>query len=187
MPAFITPPTLGGLQYAVELQRNAPPSLAVTSLTSDMGIATATTATAHGFASADEVTIAGATPVAYNGRVFVTVTSPTQFTYPVGGGPASPATGTITATFAAGAAGRAENWTTLATVRADVTPLSAAERVQAAALASFVQYRVRIPYRADLTTRDRLIWEGRTLEIAGIVPGGFRLRQWLWIDCGERR
>ena len=72
---------------------------AVSSITSVSTLATVTTTAAHGFLTGDVVTIAGASPVAYNGSYTITVTGLQTFTYVFAGG-TSPATGTITATVA---------------------------------------------------------------------------------------
>ncbi|MBY0458040.1 MAG: hypothetical protein K2V38_11925, partial [Gemmataceae bacterium] len=45
------------------------------------GTATITTAAAHGFATGQQVNVAGMTPTGYNGLRTITVTSPTTFTY----------------------------------------------------------------------------------------------------------
>jgi hypothetical protein len=71
-------------------------SAANTSITWTTNVATVTTTVAHGFTSADTlyVTIAGATPTAYNGTFLVTVTGTSTFTYALlsnPGGSASPA------------------------------------------------------------------------------------------------
>ena len=70
---------------------------AVTSITQSAGTATVTTTAAHGFTTADTIwlTIAGATPAAYNGTFLCTVTGASTFTYVVPSGTSSPATGTI--------------------------------------------------------------------------------------------
>src|SRR3972149_365179 len=66
-------------------------------LTSASTTATAEVAAGHGLSVGDSVTIAGATPSAYNGTYTVaTVADSTHFTYTFAGG-TSPATGTITA------------------------------------------------------------------------------------------
>lgn len=72
--------------------------LSVSSLTRSGSTATATTASNHNLASGMTVTIAGANETEYNGAFVVTVTGLDTFTYTVSGTPASPATGTITAT-----------------------------------------------------------------------------------------
>lgn len=69
----------------------------LSSLTSAAGTATATTPLAHGFTTGDTILIVGANQGAYDGSFSITVTGATTFTYPVVGGPTSPATGTITA------------------------------------------------------------------------------------------
>jgi len=58
--------------------------------------ATATCA-AHGFYTGSSVTIAGAVQTEYNGTFTITVVDANTFTYTVSGAPATPATGTITA------------------------------------------------------------------------------------------
>jgi hypothetical protein len=71
-------------------------SQAVTSLTAAAGVATATVP-GHGFTTGQRVEMRGADQAEYNGDFGVNVTDADSFTYPVAGGPASPATGTITA------------------------------------------------------------------------------------------
>jgi uncharacterized protein len=69
----------------------------VSGITRAAGTATVTTTSAHGFATGQRVTIAGANQTAYNGTFTIAVTGASTFTYPVAGAPATPATGTITA------------------------------------------------------------------------------------------
>lgn len=68
----------------------------LTSLTRSGAIVTGTLTT-HGYATGQNITIAGATPTAYNGTYTVTVTGANTFTYLLAGEVTSPATGTITA------------------------------------------------------------------------------------------
>ena len=76
--------------------------ITLTALSRAGTLATATTATPHGFATGDSVTIAGATarnPPNFNGAKTVTVTGPSTFTYAVtNGGVTTSGTGTRTAT-----------------------------------------------------------------------------------------
>lgn len=72
-------------------------NLTVSSLTSAAGVATLTVSSTAGISTGDYVEVSGANQAAYNGVQQVTVTSGTTLTYSVTGGPASPATGTITA------------------------------------------------------------------------------------------
>jgi uncharacterized phiE125 gp8 family phage protein len=73
---------------------------AVTSITSAAGVATVTMTGAHGWATGNQIAIAGADQADYNGTFQITVTGAATFTYPVANAPTSPATGVITsATF----------------------------------------------------------------------------------------
>ena len=74
-----------------------PPATMLT-LTNAGTTANATTTAAHGFRTGDVVTIAGATPAAYNGSFAIVVSSPTQFTYTMASNPGAAATGVISAT-----------------------------------------------------------------------------------------
>lgn len=73
-------------------------SLSVSSLTRSGTTATVVTAAVHSFATGMSVTIAGATPSAYNGAQTITVVDDNTFTFDITGSPATPASGTITAT-----------------------------------------------------------------------------------------
>jgi hypothetical protein len=68
----------------------------LSTLTHSTTTATATK-TAHGFSSGQYVTIAGATPAAYNGTFPITVTGANTFTYVLPSDPGADATGTVTA------------------------------------------------------------------------------------------
>ena len=57
------------------------------SLSGSTWIATATTASAHGFTTGQKVTILGAGQAEYNGQQTITVTGSTTFTYPITPGP----------------------------------------------------------------------------------------------------
>ena len=69
----------------------------VVTITRVGAVATAVS-TAHGFYTKSKVTIAGAVQVDYNGTFTITVVDANTFTYTVANAPATPATGTITAT-----------------------------------------------------------------------------------------
>lgn len=72
------------------------PLQAVSSITRAGDVATATTASPHGYVSGADVIVAGADQAEYNGRVNITVTGDLTFTYAATGSPATPATGTVT-------------------------------------------------------------------------------------------
>lgn len=183
----------GRMLERLTIQRNDPPSITVSSITRSSTTATATTLTAHGFTSNDYVTIAGADQSAYNGKVKVTVTGTTTFTFTVSGSPTTPATGSITAVYVSDDQGAArEVWRDLATVPAELVPLRAAERLQAAAIQSLVSYRFRVRVRTDLVPQQRISWTPRwpvgatakTLQILGVLPVDDG-RSWLFLEAGE--
>lgn len=72
----------------------------VTTLTRVGSVATVITTAPHYLETGQQVTIAGANQAAYNGTFTITVLTMSSFTYTVVGSPASPATGTITLSFA---------------------------------------------------------------------------------------
>ncbi|OGO02360.1 MAG: hypothetical protein A2Y72_02205 [Chloroflexi bacterium RBG_13_53_26] len=72
-------------------------AIVISSLTRSGTVATAVTASPHNLASGVSATIAGANETQYNVTEEITVTGPNSFTFPVSGSPATPATGSITA------------------------------------------------------------------------------------------
>jgi len=77
-----------------------PTSPTVSSITCSSNVATVTTSAAHHYSTGKYITISGATPIVYNGPIFITVLSTTTFSYTLPGIPASPispATGVIIA------------------------------------------------------------------------------------------
>lgn len=88
----------GQIYTSVQSRTISETAISVT-LTRSGSTAIATTPSEHLLASNVAVTIAGANETAYNGTdLEILVTSATTFTYQVSGSPATPATGTITAT-----------------------------------------------------------------------------------------
>lgn len=69
----------------------------LTSLTRVGNTAFAVYSGGHGFTTGSRVLISGAAQADYNVTEYVTVTSPTEFNYPVANTPVTPATGTVTA------------------------------------------------------------------------------------------
>lgn len=91
--------TANGLTYAVVTGVSiVQQAIAAVSLTLVGQVATYTTAAPHLLASGQSVAIAGANQSQYNGTFAIVVISDTAFTYVITGSPATPATGTITAT-----------------------------------------------------------------------------------------
>jgi SPP1 family predicted phage head-tail adaptor len=79
-------------------------------------------------------------------------------------------------------------WRTVATVRADIEPLSARERLQAQAIQSSVTYRIRLRDRSDVTAKAKIVCLGpdfdhSTMQIHGVVRH-HRLGA-MELDCSE--
>jgi head-tail adaptor len=183
----------GAMRERITIQTDAPAAVAITSLTRGGSTATAVTPTAHGYSDGDYVTIAGASPAGYNGTVRVSVSQDFQFTYPVDSGLTSPATGTITSTYTRDAkSGRRVDWRSVATVWAELIPLRASERLQAAAMQSDVFLRFRIRARADVQPNMHALWTPswppdsaqQTLEIGGVLPVDDG-RNYLLLECSK--
>lgn len=95
--------TTNAVQYARVLvwvaNGNNKPYQASISITSS-GTTATVTHSSHGLSTGDKVIISGANEDAYNGVFSITYSSSTQYTYTMQASTTSPATGTITATFA---------------------------------------------------------------------------------------
>lgn len=89
-----------GTQYETQASATiSAQTIGITTLTRSGSTATATTTANHNLATGVSVVIAGASQTEYNITATINVISNTQFTYTISGTPASPATGTITASF----------------------------------------------------------------------------------------
>lgn len=75
-----------------------------------------------------------------------------------------------------GRGGYTKTWTTLATVWAQISPLRAAEQVEAGALQGVTVFRATIRYRDDVTTPMRVLWGSRVFNIRGITNTDERKR-----------
>lgn len=73
-----------------------------------------------------------------------------------------------------GGGGYTEQWTTYATVWANVRPMSGRERYQAQQTQASANYRIAIRYRADIDPADRIVWRGKVLNIRFIADAGPR-------------
>jgi len=182
------------LSERLTIQTDRPAAIAVSALTWAAGRVSAVTVTPHGYTTGDFATVAGATPSGYTGKVQVTVTSPTTFTYAATGPLTTPATGSMTVTYAAdthgGRAGLA--WRVLATISAEFMPLRTFERLDRGAVEGGLACRFRVRARADLRAGMRAIWLAvwppdatpRTLLVKGVEPDGVD-REYLLLQCEE--
>jgi len=170
-----------------------PADLAVSTLTRSGAVATVTTTAPHNYATGDYITVAGATPTAYNGTVKITATGDQTFTYAIADSPSTPATGTITVTYVSDAqGGRKDSWRTIDTIAAEQVEIRGTERLQLQAVSAQVDYRFRARVRADLTPKMRILWTPtwpssaarKTLEIQAVRAEGDG-RLWMLLDAGE--
>lgn len=184
----------GQMRERLVIQEEAAATLALASLTQAAGVATATTTALHGYETGDYVTVAGAAPAGYNGKVKITVTGTRTFTYTVSAALAATATGTKTATYQNDAqGGRRTTWATVDTVWAEEIPLRAGERLQLAAIQSDVEYRFRVRARTDLEPKMRLLWTPRwpagaaqqTLEVNGVLPDEEAPLRFQYLECSR--
>lgn len=83
-----------------------------------------------------------------------------------------------------GQGGFTETWDDIATLWASIEPLKGYERMQAMQLKTPTTHRVRLRYRADVTTKDRLIYDGRAFDVAEAINEG-EAKLWLRLSCVE--
>lgn len=183
---------VGAMTEQITILTSNPVAVSVSSITRASQVATVTTASAHGFTTGDYVTMAGAAQSEYNGEVQITVTGATTFTYTVSGSPASPATGTITTTYASNSSGgnQAPFYTLASGVWAAIEPFSATEQLAAGGISAIGRYNVTIYYRADVKVTQRIQWRkylepaARTYEIYSVQPNKDEPRAKLDLEIG---
>ncbi len=78
------------------------------------------------------------------------------------------------------AGGNARSWQDIATLWAEIEPLSGGEKVQAMAVTATQKYRLRLRYRADITTAQRFVRDGQVLNIHAVRDRDERQR---WLEC----
>lgn len=65
--------------------------------------------------------------------------------------------------------GATPGWTDITEVWADVTPTGGTEKSDNAGIQTSNTHRVSLRYRSDLTSKDRLVYRGRKLEIVSVL------------------
>lgn len=83
-----------------------------------------------------------------------------------------------------GAGGADVSWVEVATVWANVQPVSAGETRSVGQRAEKITHRITLRYRSDVTAAMRLIGMGRVFEIEAVVNEAER-DQWLICSCVE--
>lgn len=184
----------GQKRERLTIQTATPVAIPVASLARFGDVVVVDTKRAHGFLDGDYVTLAGATPTTYNRKIKIALVSTTEFTFLITGNPATPATGSITATYTSDTqGGRREIWSDVAAVAAELVPVSARESLELAAIQSDVRFRFRIYARTDLRPTHRVLWAPRwprsaprrTLEINGILQDPENPVRELILECAE--
>lgn len=76
--------------------------------------------------------------------------------------------------------GTSQIWSDIAELRAAIVPLTGGETVQAMRVQPVQAYLVRLRYRADITTDDRLLFGQKILNIRSLRNIEQRSR---WLEC----
>lgn len=83
-----------------------------------------------------------------------------------------------------GMGGFTEVWSTFATVWADIRPVSTNERFYSQQLQATTTHKVIIRTNDNVTEKDRLIFDGRTFQIKGILRDLEEAR-YMTLECRE--
>ena len=76
-------------------------------------------------------------------------------------------------------------WRDVATVWAEVSPLSAREFIAAQASQGEITTRIVIRYRAGVTRKHRILFRGAVYNIHGVLPDPKSGREYLTLPCSE--
>lgn len=80
--------------------------------------------------------------------------------------------------------GLVTTWATLATVWAKVEPMSARESWWRQQMNAAAAWKISLRYRADLTTKHRIVYDGRTFEVRGVTDPD-QGKRYLELACDE--
>lgn len=80
--------------------------------------------------------------------------------------------------------GYSSSWSTLSQPFAFIKPMSGNERFWANRLESNLTHRIFLRYITDITTKDRIIYDGREFQIRAIINVEER-DKWLELHCVE--
>ena len=78
-----------------------------------------------------------------------------------------------------------ENHRVVKRIRGQVDPINGREFWEAGHVASIITHRVRTRYDSDLTSEDRLDFNGRKLNVTDLINEG-ELNQWMTLMCAEK-
>lgn len=77
------------------------------------------------------------------------------------------------------------SWEYVATLWAEVTPLSVREFIAAQASQSEISARIKIRRRTDVTARHRIVFRGQIYNIEGVLPDPESGLEYLTLPCSE--
>ncbi|UMR98475.1 phage head closure protein [Escherichia coli] len=77
------------------------------------------------------------------------------------------------------------HWTDVATLWAQVVPVSVREFIAAQAVRNEITTRMVIRWREDISDRDRVLFRGKLYSIEGILPDPDSGREYLTLACSE--
>lgn len=84
-----------------------------------------------------------------------------------------------------GAGGSTTTWTLVCETRAAITPLAGRERVQAQAINAETTHAVTTRYRAEITSKCRIVYGARVFRITAPPRDVEERHRELAIDCAE--
>lgn len=76
-------------------------------------------------------------------------------------------------------------WRDVATIWAEVYPLSAREFIAAQTSQGEITTRITIRYREDVTRKHRILYRGGIYNIEGVLPDPRSGREYLTLPCSE--
>lgn len=86
-----------------------------------------------------------------------------------------------------GRGGHTETWEPVASIWADVEPLSTRDRLVAQQVQSDISHRVTGRYRSGLSGRLRVVHHGRYLYVVGAPINVDGRNIWLQLNCAEKK
>lgn len=78
-----------------------------------------------------------------------------------------------------------KTWLDVATVWAEVSPLSAREFIAAQASQGEITTRITIRFRTGITRKHRILFRGGIYNIEGVLPDPVSGREYLTLPCSE--
>lgn len=76
-------------------------------------------------------------------------------------------------------------WQDIATIWADVYPLSAREFAAAQAEQGEITTRITIRFRKNISRKNRIMYDGKIFNIEGVLPDPDSGREYLTLPCSE--